>query len=131
MAFALILIVPTKAAVGVYVSDVPLAFGPKVNVDDAVLADVPGCWVPIATVIVPPPVVDVMASVPVHDAEPVGVPNVPVVGVDVNAVPGVTTAIAGVTVPEVTVMVPVAPDPPPPVTVNGYVPVPVQLRPLP
>ena len=113
----------------------PLAFGPWINVDDAVLADVPGCWVapagPIATVIVPPPVVDVMASVPVHDAEPVGVPNVPVVGVEVNAVPGVTTAIAGVTVPEVTVMVPVAPDPPPPVTVKGYVPVPVHLRPLP
>ena len=66
----------------------------------------------------------------VQDAEPVGVPSVPVVGVDVNAVPFATTAIAAVTDPLVTVIVPVAPDPPPPVTVSGYVPVPVQLSPL-
>ena len=135
MAFALILIVPTKAAVGVYVSDVPLAFGPQIKVDDAALVDVPDCWAapaePIATVIVPPPMVEVMASVPEQDADPVGVPRVPVVGVEVKAVPAVSTAMAAVTAPLVTVIVPVAPDPPPPVTVRGYVPVPVQLRPLP
>jgi hypothetical protein len=96
-----------------------LAFGPNVKVELAVDADALVCAVPMATVIVPPPIVEVMTSVPVHDADPVGVPSVPVVGADVKAVPGVTTAMAGVTAPPVTVIVPDAPEPPPPVTVSG------------
>jgi hypothetical protein len=125
-----ILSVPTNAAVGVYVRDVPLAFGPNVRVELAAELVAAVCAVPIATVTVPPPIVEVMTSVPEHEADPVGLPSVPVVGADVKAVPGVTTEIAAVTALLVTVIVPVAPDPPPPVTVNGYVPVPVQLSPL-
>jgi hypothetical protein len=42
MSFALMFIVPTKAAVGVYVNDVALALGPVVSVELAVEADVAG-----------------------------------------------------------------------------------------
>jgi hypothetical protein len=110
---------PTNATVGVYVSEVPSARGEKLYIEVAALEEVEVCAVPIAPVMVPPPIIDVITKVPVHDALPVGVPNVPVVGAEVNAVPRVTTAMAAVTTPEVTVIVPVAPDPPPPVTVNG------------
>jgi hypothetical protein len=42
MSFALTLIVPTKAAVGVYVNDVAFALGPMVSVELAAEADVVG-----------------------------------------------------------------------------------------
>jgi hypothetical protein len=80
ISFALTLIVPTKAAVGVYVSEVPLAFGPNVNVEDAALVVAAVCKVPMATVTVPPPIVEVstagpvQVSVPLVTVAPVGVP---------------------------------------------------------
>jgi hypothetical protein len=60
--FALIAIVPLKAAVGVYVSEVPFACGLNVNMLLAAAVLVVVCAVPIATVTVPPPVLPVIPA---------------------------------------------------------------------
>jgi len=62
--------VPTKAAVGVKVSDVPSDLGPKVNVKDAAEEVVAVCAVPIATATVPPPSVEVSTAGPVQVSDP-------------------------------------------------------------
>jgi hypothetical protein len=64
-----------------------LAFGEKLYVELAALEEAEVCAVPTAPVMVPPPTVEVITRVPVQEALPVGVPNVPVVGADVKAVP--------------------------------------------
>jgi hypothetical protein len=70
IALAEILRVPTKAAVGVYVSDVPFAFGPNVSVEDAAEEVAAVCAVPMATVTVPPPRVEVSTAGPVQVKDP-------------------------------------------------------------
>jgi hypothetical protein len=60
--FALIAIVPLKPAVGVYVSEVPFAFGLNVSVLLAAVLLAAVCAVPIATVTVPPPVLPVIPA---------------------------------------------------------------------